>query len=116
MFKRDNQNWVVYRGLPHLREVDFHPIEGNDEFAFLGYYEKLDQWKSRTLEAIQQAQADGIEWLLFTHGHSTSGPGTQTARSTVRGVMRSKEATPFIIRRKCIQQSSVFLAAIRQRA
>ena len=111
--RRENRNWVEYRGLPHLREVDFHPIKGDDEFAFLAHYEKIDQWKSRTLEALQQAQADGMQWLLFTHGHSTSGPGTQTARSTVRGVMRSKEATPFIIRRECIQQSSVLLAAIR---
>ena len=113
MFKHENRNWVEYRGLPSLREIDFHPVDGDDEFAFLAYYEKVERWKLRTLEALQQAQSEGIQWVLFRHGHSTSHPGKQTARSVVRGVMRSKDATPFIVRRECIQQSSVFLAAIR---
>ena len=65
------------------------------------------------LDALVKAYEDGVEYVLFTHGYSTSRPGQTTARSTVRALMRSKEATQYIIRRDCIQNNAVFVAAIR---
>jgi hypothetical protein len=115
MFKREERNWVEYRELPKLLEIDFHPDDQDQEFADLPYHEKLQQWNELTLNALHRAQMEGRQWVLFKHGHSTSHIGKKTARSVVRGVMRSKKATPFIVRRESIQQPSVFLAAIRPR-
>jgi hypothetical protein len=42
-----------------------------------------------------------------------SRPGKTTARSVVRGFMRSKEATPFVVKVDCIQHNTVFIAKIR---
>lgn len=110
-FKREYRNWVEYRKLPSLVEVDFHWASeglGHD------YFESMDQAYRRALEAVKEAQRKGVSHVLFTHGHSTSRPGRTTARSQVRKAMRSPEATPFIIRSECIQQASVFLAVIRK--
>src|ERR1035437_9916430 len=50
---------------------------------------------------------------MFLHGWSTSRPGNTTSRSQVRKLMQSKESTPYIVRRDCIQHDTVFVAAIR---
>jgi len=68
---------------------------------------------SDALEALKNAQLNKLDYVVFTHGWSTSRPGTITSRSHVRKLMRSREATPYIIRRNCIQHHSVFVAAIR---
>ena len=65
------------------------------------------------LTKIDKAQQQGMQYVMFTHGRSTSRPGKTTARSQVRKLMRSAHATPFILRGKCIQHESVFVAAIR---
>jgi hypothetical protein len=67
----------------------------------------------RAFEALRGAHEQGAKYVLFTHGSSTSRLGKTTARSQVRGLMRSKEATPYILRSKCIQHDTVFVAAIR---
>ena len=77
------------------------------------YYEAMDQVFDESFEALRSAQASGVRHVLFRHGSSTSRPGQTTARSQVRGLMRSPLATPYIIRSKCIQHESVFVAAIR---
>jgi hypothetical protein len=111
MFQKEYGDWVQYRELGPL-EVDFHHND-YEEYDGLSYYERMEQAGTRTLEALKKAQQQGNPWVLFTHGWSTSRPGATTFRSVVRGVMRSKESTPYIIRKKCIQHESVFLAAIR---
>jgi hypothetical protein len=109
-FKREYKNWVEYRKLPDLVERDFH---WSKEEHYLGFYENMEQVVTVTLQALQDAQKNGKQYLLLTHGSSTSGSGRISARSQIRKLMRSKEATPFIVRNRCIQHDSVFVAAIR---
>ncbi len=67
-----------------------------------------------TLRALQEAQRSGASYLLLLHGCSmTDGEMQTTARSVIRGLMRSKAATPYIVRNQCIQHHSCFVAAIR---
>jgi hypothetical protein len=77
------------------------------------YWERMDSVWDRALEALEKAQEQGVSYVLFTHGWSTSSPGKTTARSQVRKLMRSPTATPYILRSECIQHESVFVAAIR---
>ncbi len=109
-FKYQFRNWIEYRKLANLVEVDFHPQEGGNG---LPYWERMEEASSRTISALREAQKAGKQYVLFTHGSSTSHRGKTTCRSQVRSVMRSKEATALIMRGACIQQDSVFLAAIR---
>jgi hypothetical protein len=79
------------------------------------YWELLKIFHERTIEALKKAQNEGIDYVLFTHGSSTSRQGNQTARSEVRKIMRGKEGTPYIIRKGCIQYTSSFLAVVRKK-
>ena len=110
-FKHESGDWKAYRKLPDFIEVDFHPQEG--EIDQPPYWERMEQAYSRTIEALQRAQKTGKQYVLFTHGWSTSRIGKATSRSQVRKAMQNKEATPFIIRSECIQHDSVFVAAIK---
>jgi hypothetical protein len=114
MFKRGTGDWTQYRG-EGVKEVDFHPKEVDRWGPKLPHNELMAQVHNTTLAALKDAYEHGPKTLLFTHGSSTSRPGMQTSRSEVRGVMRSKEATPYICRRDCIQHETVFVAAIRPR-
>jgi hypothetical protein len=89
--------------------VDYH--DGKDHG--MAYWELLESFCKRTMEALKKAQEDGIDYILFTHGSSTSRQGFQTARSEVRKIMKGRKGTPYIIRKKCIDYGSSFLAAIR---
>jgi hypothetical protein len=114
MFKKGVGNWTQYREL-HPWEVDFHyekprDFEGPRGTSYEDLMEKV--WRE-ALEALKDAHEYGTRYVLFTHGSSTSRPGRTTARSMVRKLMRSAYATPFILRRECIQHETVFLAAIR---
>jgi putative DNA primase/helicase len=64
-------------------------------------------------ESLNTAQEEGFQYILFRHGYSTSGPFQTTARSIVRGIMRSKESTPYIIKAKSLQHNAVFVVAVR---
>ncbi|KIF83289.1 hypothetical protein [Noviherbaspirillum autotrophicum] len=108
-FRFEHRNWIEYRALPGLVEVDYH-FAPHDSFG--AFHENVRHGRERTLAALANAQRAGARYVLFTHGRSTSGPGRTSMRSVVRGVMRSKEATPFIVRADCIQHPFVFLAAI----
>lgn len=110
IFKDENGNWVEYRKLPDLLELDFHC---NDGYGFGSYWENMNDVADQALAALRRAQEEGKAYVLFTHGSSTSRIGKTTARSQVRKVMRSKDATPYIIRSQCIQHYSVFVAAVR---
>lgn len=108
-FSYKTGDWVQYRQLPDLIEVDFHWVGENGG----SYYENMDAVWERALSALAQAYTQDKKFVLFTHGWSTSGMGKTTARSQVRRLMRSKFATLYISRDTCIQHDSVFVAAIR---
>jgi len=110
IFKRGTGDWEQYRKLQPLIEVDFHLGHRAREVL---YCEAMDKVRHQALEALKKAQQKGIRYVLFTHGWSTSRPGNATARSEIRRLMRSKEATPYIIRKECIQHEAVFVAIIR---
>lgn len=109
-FKQDGGNWVRFRDFDKLMEVDFHWAE---EKSSSSYWENMDAVWNRALSALKKAQVEGVQYVLFTHGHSTSHMGKITSRSQVRKLMRSPIATPYLLRNQCIQHSSVFLAAVR---
>lgn len=90
-------------------EIDFH----HSEPRYIGYYEAMTEAYERALSAIREAYAQGIPYVLLVHGHSTSRPGKTTQRSVIRSLMRSKDATPYIVRSECIQHHTIFVAKIR---
>lgn len=107
MFKRSAINWTEFRKLPGVVEVDFHYSDQGP--SRMPYHESMELVLATTLAALSRAHADpSKQYVLFTHGHSTSRRGTTTSRSVVRGVMRSKAATPFIDRKRSIHHYSVF--------
>jgi hypothetical protein len=117
MFKKGEGSWTQYRAAD-VMEVDFHPCRhdchpDDREEGHMPYWEKMATVYSDALKALEVAYESGVKWVLFTHGHSTSRPGNTTSRSVIRGLMRSKKATPYILRRLCEQHKSAFLAAIR---
>jgi len=90
--RHEDGDWTRFRNLPGLGEVDFHRsgvgYGGHHDAVMAGISDEL-------LEALQEAKDDGTKYVLFTHGSSTSeGWKKRTA---------------------CVQHSSVFLAAIRQK-
>lgn len=94
-FKFETRNWIDYRALPGIVEVDFH-FAPHDSLGT--FHENMQKGRERTLIALVNAHRNCNSYVLFTHGKSTSGPGRMSMRSVVRGVMRSKEVTPFILR------------------
>jgi hypothetical protein len=110
MFQKLDGNWTTLRdNIPNLMIVDLHFGRGEP-----------GQWCNNMAEvyaivtrALKDAQAWGCDFVMFKHGHSTSYQFKTTTRSIVRGIMRSKESTPFIIKAKSIQHYSVFVAKIR---
>jgi hypothetical protein len=113
-FKTGFGDWKQYRG-PDVMEVDFHradPKPGAYRARF-SFRDAMAEVATETIEALESAQQNGFRAVLFTHGWSTSRRGRTSSRSVIRGLMRSKQATPYIIRSNCIQHNSVFLAAIR---
>lgn len=111
MIREPYGDWTQYRKLPGLVEVDFHYSDFGERD--IPYWEAMDNIRATALDALKSAFEEGKSFVLFTHGSSTSGPGQTTARSQVRGLMKSPDATPYIVRKKCIQHESVFVAAIR---
>ena len=105
--------WKRYRDLPGVYEVDFHWSDHGPRE--MDYGDAMEEVHRTALNALKKAHADpSINYVLFTHGWSTSGPFKITARSVVRGLMRSKESTPYIVKAKSIQHESVFVAAIKK--
>ncbi len=110
LWRTEDGDWKRYRSLPVAVEVDFHR-EGWDGPHW--YDDKMREVRDEALDALERAHQLGLKYVIFTHGSSTSGPGRTTARSQVRGLMRSPSATPYVNRRECIQHDTVFVAALR---
>jgi hypothetical protein len=110
-FKHEEGDWTSYRQLPNLTEFDFHfgSGRGSDE----SYWERMVNVSAMALQALIDAQASGEDWVLFRRGWSTSRIAATTSRSVVRNLMRSPEATSYIIRSECIPRESVFVARVR---
>jgi hypothetical protein len=111
-FKYENRNWTEYRKLPNTVEIDFHMTPDDPDFG-LPYWEKMEKVWNYSLKALQRAQAEGMQYILLIHGLSTSRIGRTTSRSQIRKLMHSKEATPYIIRKNCIEHNTIFVAAIK---
>lgn len=107
MFIKASGDWSRFKDIGPMFYVDFHYIEGGN------YHEKMQKVHDMVFESLKYAQDEKFEYVMFTHGYSTSGPFKTTARSVVRTIMRGKESTPYIIKSKSIQHRSVFVAAIK---
>lgn len=108
----EDSNWSEFRKLPNHREVDFH--WATDDSTTFEHWRAMAEVGRVTLRALQEAQRAGASYLLLLHGCSIGDAETQpNARSVIRGLMRSKTATPYIVRSRCIQHHSCFVAAIR---
>jgi hypothetical protein len=115
MFKRYTGCWADLRKqlTPAPLEVDYH--HDLNEPDGLAFYERMAETYKGALEILKQAHKDGVTYVMFRHGSSTPRRGATTHRSQIRRLMRSKEATPYVIRKECIQHRSVFVAAIRSK-
>jgi hypothetical protein len=109
MFKKIEGNWQDLRELPGLKEVDLHFERGRPG----EFWENMAEVADIVEKALRDAQKEDFQYVMFFHGHSTSRPGRTTARSIVRAIMRSKEATPFIIKNQSMQHDTVFVAAVK---
>jgi hypothetical protein len=97
-------------GLSKDDEIDLH-FGPRDKS--IRYHVVMDEITTIVEAGLKAAQQKGRPYLMFIHGRSTSRRGKKTARSMVRGFMRSKAATPLIERRHCIQHVTVFVAKVR---
>lgn len=116
MFKNECRNWTEYREFPDVWEYDFHRFNPNINAPKPPYYELMDAVYVEAKRVLKTAQDKGYQYVLFTHGWSTSRMGETTTRSQIRKLMKGKDATPFILRKNCIQHDSVFVAAIHPKA
>jgi uncharacterized protein involved in tolerance to divalent cations len=112
--KNEDCSWGYYSKnytVPNSMLVDFH--DGKN--PYIAYWEKIKDWKTRVMTALEDAQKDGKEVIYFTHGSSTSRRGRKTARSVVRTLMRSKITTCYVFKSKSTQYETFFVAVIRQK-
>jgi hypothetical protein len=117
--KCEQGNWIDYRErfkLEDADEIDLHfgrRERGGYGGPVISYDEAMGGVEDVVREGLRKAQEEGRAYVMFIHGSSTSRPGRMTARSVVRQFMRSKKATPFIVRSECIVHPTVFVARIR---
>jgi galactose-1-phosphate uridylyltransferase len=86
---------------------------GKRDRSVMTYREAMAGVTAVVVASLKEARRNGRPYLMFIHGSSTSRRGKTTARSQVRGFMRSKEATPLIDRGGCIQHVTVFVAKLK---
>ena len=67
----------------------------------------------QSLKAAQEARRPDV---MFIHGVVNLAVRQTTARRAARGFIRSKPATPLVVRADCIQHKTVFIAKIRPKA
>jgi hypothetical protein len=109
-FRAYDGDWVALRKMIP-REVDLHFGKRAPDKP---YWEAMDDVSTLVLSELKSASKDAMPYVLFLHGASTSvGWHRTTARSVVRGIMRSPASTPYIIRGECLQHETAFLALIR---
>lgn len=116
MTLKETGDWKRFRLLSEkMREVDFHPSSWSECDGKSPHFEsRMEMVYDRALEGLKKAQEAGESYVMFTHGNSTSRVGRKSARSVVRSLIRSKEATPYLVRKLNIEHESVFVACIRQ--
>jgi hypothetical protein len=98
-------------GLSRSDEVDLH--FGKRDPSLMTFREAMAGVTALVVASLKDARRNGRSYVVFIHGSSTSRRGKTTARSQVRGFMRSKEATPLIERGECIQHVTVFIAKLK---
>lgn len=114
-FQRGYGDWRQYRsqfGLTELDEIDLH--FGERDRSRFSYAEVMAEVVNLVVAKLKEARLNGRSHVMIIHGSSTSRRGKTTARSKVRGFMRSKHATPLIDRKGCIQHNAVFVAKLRE--
>ena len=99
-------------GLTEADEIDLH--FGKRDPTQMSYRAAMAEVTNLVIAKLREAQLDGRSHVLIIHGSSTSRRGKTTARSQVRNFMRSKDATPLIDRKGCIQHNAAFLAKLRE--
>jgi hypothetical protein len=112
-FQRGSGAWRQYRskfGLSKCDEIDLHFGKRDRSISF---GEAMAQVTAIVEGALNEAQQRGRPYVMFIHGSSTSRRGKITARSQVRGFMRSKAATSLVERKHCVQHETVFVAKVR---
>ena len=118
MFEQGQGDWKEYRVRFHLTaedEIDLH--FGRRSAPELSYAGAMHQVEALVEERLLRARLEGRPHLMFLHGRSTSnGWKGATARSVVRGFMRSRKATLLIERKVCVQHETVFVAKVRTKA
>ena|SRR6185312_15405982 len=111
--KHEHGNWVEYRKRFELSQADEIDLHFGRRDVAKSYAKAMTEVAQVVEDSLRKAQENGRRHLMFVHGWSTSRPGQTTARSVVRGFMRSKEATPFIVKSESIQHPTVFVAKIK---
>jgi hypothetical protein len=111
--QKQTGDWTRYRGQFALTSEDEVDLHFGRRDPYTPYWEVMNDVAVLVEERLREAQKNGRAYVMFVHGHSTSRPGQATARSVVRGFMRSPDATPLIERSGCIQHDTVFVAKVR---
>jgi hypothetical protein len=114
-FQRGYGAWRQYRsqfGLTEFDEIDLH--FGKRDRSRLSFAEAMAEVVDIVIAKLKEAQLSGRPHVMIIHGRSTSRRGKTTARSQVRNFMRSKDATPLIDRKGCIQHDTVFVARLKE--
>ena len=106
--------WERYRSQLNLSKSDEVNLHfGKRDRSRISYREAMAGVTELVVASLKEAQRQGRSYVMFIHGSSTSRRGKTTARSQVRGFMRSKHATPLIDRSGCIQHVTVFVAKLK---
>jgi hypothetical protein len=61
-FKREQGDWVQYRSVPALMEVDLHWSDGEPTGA---YWENMERVREVALRALVRAQEDRFQFVSF---------------------------------------------------
>ena len=112
-FQRGLGSWTQYRSMFDLAVSDEVDLHFGPRDRSVSYDQVMRDLISLIEDKVRDAQQRGRPYVMFIHGSSTSRRGRRTARSQVRGFMRSKAATPLIERKYCIQHNTVFIAKLR---
>jgi hypothetical protein len=111
-FKKFYENWVALRSIYNLGPLDELDLHFGSRLG-IDFLQAMDQNERATERAVIEAYEQQRPYLLIRHGWSTSRPGRTTARSVVRGWMRSKAATRYIDRSGCIEHEAAFLVKLQ---
>ena len=113
-FQSGRGPWEQYRSQLNLSKSDEINLHfGKRDPSLMSYQEAMAGVTDLVVAGLEQARRKGRSYVMFIHGSSTSRRGKTTARSQVRGFMRSKDATPLIDRSGCIQHVTVFVAKLK---